>query len=154
MSVLANRTLPIISDDPVTWVNSSFLRIITLRLVERRIEKSTDRQSEVANLNRLLTQSSAQFIAIYGSRRVGKTTLVLQSAQDSGLPYLYWVARRETTDAGRQDLARPSAYGLIPIRRIPKPPHFDSWEILFREMIHLLADEKTIVILDEFTTKC
>jgi hypothetical protein len=78
LSVLANRTLPIISDGPVTRVNASFLRIITLRLVERRIDKSIDRQSEVAYLNWLRSGSPAQSIAICGSRKVGKAQLFLQ----------------------------------------------------------------------------
>ena len=114
------------------------------------MEKFVDRQSEIAELNQLLSGSSAQFISIYGRRRVGKTTLILQWAQDSGLPYLYWVARRETADAARHSLARTVWAWAYPDTPNPEPPRFDSWEILFREMARLLGDKKTIVILDEF----
>ena len=114
------------------------------------MEKFVDRQSEIAELNQLLSGSSAQFISIYGRRRVGKTTLILQWAQHSGLPYLYWVARRETADAARHSLARTVWAWAYPDTPNPEPPRFDSWEILFREMARLLGDKKTIVILDEF----
>ncbi|MDV7394242.1 ATP-binding protein, partial [Arthrospira platensis SPKY1] len=54
-----------------------------------------DRELELAALNRLLPGANAQFVVLYGRRRVGKTALLLEWARRSGLPYLYWVATRE-----------------------------------------------------------
>lgn len=38
------------------------------------------RRRELQDLNNVLTQRGAQFILVYGRRRVGKTTLLLQWA--------------------------------------------------------------------------
>ena len=114
------------------------------------MERFVDRQVEMAELNRLLTQSDAQFIPVYGRRRVGKTTLLLHWAQQAKRPYLYWVARRETADASRHSLARALWAWAYPDIQNPEPPRFDSWEVLFREMNRMISDKPMIVILDEF----
>ncbi len=59
-----------------------------------------DRQQELRELNDL-QRGPAQFVIVYGRRRVGKTTLLLHWMQQAHRPYLYWVARRETADATR-----------------------------------------------------
>jgi len=114
------------------------------------MDKFVDRQTEMAELDRLLTTPGAQFIPVYGRRRVGKTTLLLHWAQKSQRPYLYWVARRETAEASRHSLARALWAWAYPDLSNPEPPRFDSWEILFREMARMIADKQMIVILDEF----
>jgi len=45
-----------------------------------------DRETELDNLNRVATRPGSQFIIVYGRRRVGKTTLLLNWAQHSDLP--------------------------------------------------------------------
>ncbi len=64
-----------------------------------------DREQEIANLNRLLERPAGQFIIVYGRRRVGKTTLLLHWARTSNLPYVYWVASRNTTTNLQRGLA-------------------------------------------------
>ena len=64
-----------------------------------------DREAELANLNRLLERPGGQFIIVYGRQRVGKTTLLLHWAKASGLPYVYWVASRNTATNLRRSLA-------------------------------------------------
>ena len=44
------------------------------------MDKFVGRQHEMDELNQVLAQDSAQFILVYGRRRVGKTTLVLRLA--------------------------------------------------------------------------
>ena len=72
------------------------------------MDRFIGREAEIAALNHLLKDRArmAQFVIVYGQRRVGKTTLLLHWAQQTGQPYLYWVARRETPEATRQSLAR------------------------------------------------
>ena len=54
--------------------------------------KFVGRKRELEELNRITSRGSAQFILVYGRRRVGKTTLLLNLAEESGRPYIYWVA--------------------------------------------------------------
>jgi AAA+ ATPase superfamily predicted ATPase len=55
-----------------------------------------DRQQEFRELDEVLGERGAHFIVVYGRRRVGKTTLLLNWVQHIDLPSFYWVARRET----------------------------------------------------------
>lgn len=105
-----------------------------------------DRQNELSTLNSLLRRRGGQFVAVYGRRRVGKTTLLRHWVEQSGLPYVYWVARRETADAERYSLARAVWRTL----GRNEPPRFASWETLFEEIAALIADRPFILIFDEF----
>lgn len=114
------------------------------------MDRFVDRQTELAELDKLLNQSGAQFIPVYGRRRVGKTTLLLHWAKQSKRPYLYWVAKRDTADASKHSLARALWAWAYPDLQDPEPPRFDSWELLFREMARMIGDKRVIIILDEF----
>jgi len=118
------------------------------------MEPFVNRFAELNELNHLLRQGKAQFLLAYGRRRVGKTRLLLHWAEQSDCPYIYWVARRETTEACRQGLARAFYAWLYPQQVNPDPPRFDSWETLFREIASRLGERSAgrpaILIFDEF----
>jgi len=105
-----------------------------------------DRQSEINLLNNLLRRRGGQFVAVYGRRRVGKTTLLRHWVEQTNLPYIYWVARRESAEAERYSLAR--AFWRAQGRA--EPPRFNSWETLFEEMAALLNGQPMLLIFDEF----
>ena len=93
-----------------------------------------DRQREFRELDEILEERGAHFIVVYGRRRVGKTTLLLHWVQHTGLPSLYWVARRETAKASRLSMARALwrwAYQTPPIKShpisIPGLPYSSRW---------------------------
>ena len=116
------------------------------------MDRFIGREAEIAALNHLLKDRArmAQFVIVYGQRRVGKTTLLLHWAQQTGQPYLYWVARRETPEATRQSLARALWNWAYPGRPDSKPPLFTDWEMLFAEIARLIAGKPVIMIWDEF----
>jgi uncharacterized protein len=68
--------------------------------------KFVGRQRDVAELNAVLARPGAQFILVYGRRRVGKTTLLLEWAARTGRPVIYWVAPRDTPALLRQGFMR------------------------------------------------
>lgn len=68
----------------------------------------------------------------------------------SGLPCLYWVARRETPDACRQNLARALWQWAYPNEQHPEPPRFELWSQLFEQMARMLGDRPVILLFDEF----
>ena len=105
-----------------------------------------DRQAEIELLNSLLQRRGGQFVAVYGRRRVGKTTLLRHWVEQTNIPYIYWVARRETAEAERYSLAR--AFWRAQGRA--EPPQFNSWEALFEEMAAILNGQPMILIFDEF----
>jgi hypothetical protein len=116
-----------------------------------------DRQREFGELDEVVREPGAHLVVVYGRRRVGKTTLLLQWVQHARLPSLYWVARRETADATRHSLARALWRWAYPEEANPEPPRFDSWALLFEQMARLIAassppegSRPLILIFDEF----
>ncbi|VAW31232.1 hypothetical protein MNBD_CHLOROFLEXI01-5368, partial [hydrothermal vent metagenome] len=64
-----------------------------------------DRENELAFLNQLLQQPrsrAAQFVLIYGRRRVGKTRLLRHWIAQTDLPATYWVAEKENAALQRR----------------------------------------------------
>lgn len=110
-----------------------------------------DRQAELAFLNQLLTRQRpgpAQLILLYGRRRIGKTALLSHWAEQSGLPYTYWVADKEPPAAQRRSL-----FARIMGLSEAQSTSFDSWPAFWRWFVAHLAqtDQRRILILDELT---
>lgn len=107
-----------------------------------------NRQRELAFLNAVLSQThptAAQFILLYGRRRVGKTSLLLHWAKQSKLPFSYWVADKEPAALQRRKL-----FALLLDIDLDQTPHFSSWTDCWRAVAKTLPNKKHILILDEF----
>ena len=108
-----------------------------------------DHRAELAFLNDVLARqrpTAAQFILLYGRRRVGKTVLSRHWAESSGVSHTYWAAEKEPAPLQRRKLfAR--ALGVEPARAAT----FDSWADCWQALATILADRRHILILDEFT---
>lgn len=113
------------------------------------MSKFVGRHRELEELNRILSQRGAQFILVYGRRRVGKTTLLLNWAEQSGKPYIYWVANRDTPAQVRLGFTRAVWRWAHPESQAV--PRFDTWEDAFETTAQLVGDQPVILILDEFS---
>lgn len=106
-----------------------------------------DRRSELDFLNNLLERNrpgSAQLVLMYGRRRVGKSELLMQWAAQSGLPFTYWEAVKETAT---QQRARLFAKLLnVPVSSAPV---YRSWPEFWDAAASLLKTKRQILILDE-----
>jgi AAA+ ATPase superfamily predicted ATPase len=111
-----------------------------------------DRKEELADLDRILERPGSQFVIVYGRRRVGKTTLLLQWVRTSGLPYVYWVASRNTA----ANLQRSLAEALWQVQHPQGSPTAEylpearSWRELFRYAVRVAEGRRFVLILDEF----
>ncbi len=114
------------------------------------MDRFIGRQAEIAELNRYLDPKHGHLLSVYGRRRVGKTTLLIEWAKQTGLPYLYWVAKRETPAATRQSLAQAMWNWAHPQSIGMQPPEFGGWEALFQDMAARVGDTPTVIIFDEF----
>src|SRR5215216_2942866 len=108
-----------------------------------------DRAVELAFLTRVLTRTHpgpGQLIMLYGRRRVGKTALLRHWAEQSGVPFTYWVAAREPAPLQRRklftELLRTTGTNL-------PTPAFESWSDLWDAVATLLRDQRHLLILDE-----
>jgi AAA+ ATPase superfamily predicted ATPase len=108
-----------------------------------------DRQSELAFLNSILERKRptvAQFILLFGRRRVGKTVLLRHWAEHSGVPHIYWAAEKEPAALQRRKL-----YARILGVEPGQAPTFNSWAECWSAIAATLAGGRQILILDEFT---
>jgi len=111
--------------------------------------KFVGRQRELAELNDVLAQGGSQFILVYGRRRVGKTTLILRWARQTGRPVIYWVATRDTPAQVRLGFVQALWDWAYPDSRAV--PRFGTWAESFETAANLIGDQPVILIMDEFS---
>jgi len=107
-----------------------------------------DREKELAALEELWARPGAQFLALYGRRRIGKTTLLLAFARDK--PHVYWVASRLSSATLLSSFSRAIHQYISP--QAPLHPDFSygDWETALRQLALLGQERRTLVIIDEF----
>lgn len=113
------------------------------------MSKFVGRNRELEELNGIISRRAAQFIIVYGRRRVGKTTLLLRWAEASGRPYVYWVATRDTPAQVRLGFTRAIWRWAHPDSQAV--PRFGTWEDVFETTAQLIGNQPVILILDEFS---
>ncbi len=109
------------------------------------------RRAELAALERQYKASSSGLVPVYGRRRVGKTELLLQFAQDK--PTVYFSAGEKLRTSQLADFLRAAAdwLGASHLAGIAAP----DWEAAFRLVIESAPkDQKLVLILDEFQWLC
>ncbi|KAA3643908.1 MAG: ATP-binding protein [Chloroflexi bacterium] len=107
------------------------------------------RSKELGELNTILREGGAQHILVYGRRRVGKTTLLINWAKQTDLPMIYWVATRDTPAQLRHSFMQALWSWAHPDSQAA--PRFDSWREVFETAASLVGDQRIILIMDEFS---
>jgi len=108
------------------------------------------RQHELAELRQLVNEPGPQFLILYGRRRVGKTTLLLHWAKESGLPFVYWVASRLSPVLQLRSFSQAVYNAVHPDTPADAEFTYPSWEMALTEVARLAADQRLILIIDEF----
>ncbi len=109
-----------------------------------------DRDPELEELNLLLEEGGAHLLAVTGRRRLGKTTLLLEWARQSGLPYLYWVASRAPSSMLLRQFSQLLWERMYPDDVMPASFSYSDWSEAFEQLARLVAERQMIIILDEF----
>ncbi len=106
-----------------------------------------DREGELAFLDRAWGSDRAEFIAVYGRRRVGKTALLRTFCADRS--HTFWVASLSSEALLRQGFTQALWQTTHP--ESPEPGFtYESWERAFQAMAELAAGRRHIVVIDEF----
>jgi uncharacterized protein len=108
-----------------------------------------NRTEELTELGRLRERPGAQFVIVYGRRRVGKTTLLITWARQTELPVFYWVAKRDPKEMLMTNLAQ-SIYAWehgLDYTDVALRPR--DWEEVLRMLARAVGERQAIVILDE-----
>jgi AAA+ ATPase superfamily predicted ATPase len=108
------------------------------------------RQREMAELHDVAAEQGAQFVILYGRRRVGKTTLLLHWAQESGLPFVYWVANRLSPALQLRSFSQTLYNAAYPDTPADAEFTYPTWEMALEQAAQMAAEQRLILILDEF----
>jgi len=109
------------------------------------------REMELALLDNLYQQEGAQFLVLYGRRRIGKTALVTQWGRGVEGPYLYWMASQTSATNQLRNFSQALFQFLNPETVVTPTFSYPSWEAAFAEVARLSAGRRVVVVLDEFT---
>ncbi|PSN82326.1 ATPase [Candidatus Marsarchaeota G1 archaeon OSP_D] len=94
-----------------------------------------DRERELNALNQRISSQNFEFVVIYGRRRIGKTSLVLEALKDK--QHVYYLATEAKNNLAKfKQTAQAKFPALVHVR--------EDWESL------LLALKDKIVVIDEF----
>jgi len=105
-----------------------------------------NRSRELGVLHDLHRRPGAQFVAVYGRRRIGKTSLLVHWLSQTKVRAVYWVADRSTS----QVLLRKFSQALQPhLDNIDPAFTFSSWEAALTAVARLAAKAPLILVLDE-----
>jgi len=111
------------------------------------------RKRELNLLTQLNQRQGAQFLILYGRRRIGKTHLVRHWADNhvDDIPVLYWMATQTSTMRQLRDFSQALLRFSNPESHIPADFSYQSWETAFAQVGQLAQQNRFILILDEFT---
>lgn len=105
-----------------------------------------DRSAELADLESITKKKAAQFVALYGRRRIGKTALLTRWLAKQRIATAMWTAQRSTSkwlleSASRAFSEITGSSGAV----------FGSWEALFEALGKAAKRRRVIIVIDEFT---
>lgn len=109
------------------------------------------RQQELAVLDGLWDSERAQFLILYGRRRVGKTALLVNWIQETGKRVLYWVATPDSALAQLRSFSQAVYNFAYPEAPAPEAFTYASWEQAWQEVVRLAEHERLALFIDEFT---
>ncbi len=113
--------------------------------------KFIDRTQEIALLDHLWQAPGAQFLVLYGRRRVGKTALLVHWIKKTENRVLYWVASPTSPTAQLRSFSQAVYEFANP--GVPFSPEFSysTWEQAWREVSSLAREGRLALFIDEFT---
>lgn len=110
------------------------------------------RTSELQLLDDLYHRPGAQFLLLYGRRRVGKTSLLQHWLTSRAIgPYLYWMATQTSAVNQIRGLSQALFQYQHPATPIPPTFSYASWDAVAAEVQRLAQSRPFVLVLDEFT---
>lgn len=108
------------------------------------------RETELKFLNDAYMSSRAEFIVLYGRRRVGKTELLNEFCKDK--PCIFYTCREYTDKIQLQSFTNKiHSYNMPAFEYVDC---FSNWETAFSSCLHIDSNKKKLLIIDEFPYAC
>jgi uncharacterized protein len=109
------------------------------------------RRKELSVMDHLWESNRAQFLILYGRRRVGKTALLTHWIRETGNRALYWVASPDSALAQLRSFSQTVYNFGNPAAPAPELFTYASWEQAWQEVARLAEKERLALFIDEFT---
>jgi len=110
-----------------------------------------DRRRELQQIEKLWDSPHAEFLVLYGRRRVGKTALLVEWIGHSKQRALYWVATH-TSSANQLRSFSQAVYNFAnPDTTAPEKFSYINWQQAFQQVASLAEKERLALFIDEFT---
>lgn len=109
------------------------------------------RRRELRLLDDVYRRQGAQFLILYGRRRIGKTRLITQWSRGVQTPVLYWMASQTSATNQLRHFSQALFSFLNPTAAVEATFSYTSWDAAFAEVARAGAEERLVVVLDEFT---
>jgi AAA+ ATPase superfamily predicted ATPase len=114
------------------------------------MKKAIGREKELAILETLLKSEEAQFLAIYGRRRVGKTYLISNFFRDKGVYFELTGIKDAKLDAQLLNFVEEFSDCFLEGKRGRVPKSWQEAFTLLRRQVELVnPKQKVIIFLDE-----
>lgn len=102
------------------------------------------REKELDSLEKMYSKDKFQMAVVYGRRRIGKTSLLNKFVEDKN--HIYFPAEEVNDQLNLQKFSKILGEKL----GISNFPAVDSWNTLFSIIKEKFADEKLVLIIDEY----
>jgi AAA+ ATPase superfamily predicted ATPase len=112
-----------------------------------------NRQMELGILDAFWAKRGAQFMVVYGRRRIGKTALLMHWLGGRAEPEIrgfYWVAHRSTPEILLRGFSQALGTCLADGSPLAGSLSFSSWEDAFAQMFALARQQPIAACIDEF----
>ena len=109
------------------------------------------RSRELSELNRLYQSQKAEFLILYGRRRIGKTRLLTHWMETSKPRAFFWVAEPTSSFDQLRSFSQAVFRFESPQSQPPLDMSYGDWRTAFETLARLAEKERTVVIIDEFT---
>ena len=108
------------------------------------------REKELEFLNSRYNSNKAEFIVVYGRRRIGKTEVLLEFCKDKQA--IFYSCKEYTDNLQLKSFSEKILSTDIPASKYIS--NFNDWESAFSSICDLSGDNKKVLIIDEFPYMC
>lgn len=108
------------------------------------------REKELRFLNKCYESNHAEFVVLYGRRRVGKTETLKEFCKNK--PSVFYSCREYTTEKQLAEFSK--ALLAYKPEMAAYTDSFSDWDKAFTFMGEMEGDEKTVIVIDEFPYMC
>lgn len=108
------------------------------------------RENELKFLNKCYESSNAEFVVLYGRRRVGKTETLTEFCK--GKPNVFYSCREYTTEKQLAEFSDAILSWKPEIKAYTES--FSDWDKAFSFIGEMEGEKKTVVVIDEFPYMC